>query len=285
MHFNWSRYEEIPTERRNTLQIFITTDCNCKCEGCFARKVMGYDPDYISIDEYKQAIKNFISKDGKQINLLGGEPLLHPNIKKILSINKKYNLKTTIYTNGYNIDKFDIEDFEYAKIRISFYSYDGILKAVTSLPSTNIPFDACFMVSDKTTYDDLLKSAYYLEENYNCSTFFISSIRELDNKFKDFFKDTDLTMPILDYKQIVHSFLNYYRGNMDIHISKRGVFESTKCVAGNKCRFANYFIGGKVIQCPYDIVNLKYQENYEFNKRFCKHNNTCLMSKIILRKR
>ena len=92
-------------------------------------------------------------------------------------------------------------------------------------------------------------------------------------------------MNLLNYKELVHNFLNAYHGNMEIHISKRGVFESTKVVAENKCHFANYFIGGKIIQCPYDIINLRFQKDYEFNKRYCQHNNSCLMSKIRLRKK
>jgi hypothetical protein len=71
---------------------------------------------------------------------------------------------------------------------------------------------------------------------------------------------------------------------MEIHISKRGVFESTKTLPDTKCRFSNQFIGGKVIQCPYDIVNMKFQTDYNFGTRDCQHNSTCLMSKIILRR-
>ncbi|PIT88468.1 MAG: hypothetical protein COU29_01650 [Candidatus Magasanikbacteria bacterium CG10_big_fil_rev_8_21_14_0_10_36_32] len=71
---------------------------------------------------------------------------------------------------------------------------------------------------------------------------------------------------------------------MEIHVSKRGVFESTKTIAENKCRFANYFIGGQIIQCPYDVVNLKFQKDYTFNTRHCQQSNTCLMSKVVFKK-
>ena len=141
------------------------------------------------------------------------------------------------------------------------------------------------MVSRNTTAEELIESANYIEENYNSKVFFISSIRELDNLRKEFFDDTDLTMNLLNYKEIVHKFLQFYKGGMEIHISKRGVFESTKTLAEHKCRFANYFIGGKIIQCPYDAVNLKFQKDYQFNSRNCQQNNTCLMSKIILKRK
>ena len=92
-------------------------------------------------------------------------------------------------------------------------------------------------------------------------------------------------MPVLKYKELIHNFLERYSGNMEIHVSKRGVFESTKTLPDNKCKFANYFIGGKIIQCPYDVVNLKFQNDYEFGKRNCQQNNTCLMSKVIYKRK
>ena len=137
------------------------------------------------------------------------------------------------------------------------------------------------MISKDTTLKDLLETANYAESKFNCNVFFISSIRELDNKRNEFFDDTDITMNLIRYKELVCQFLNKYNGKMEIHISKRGMFESTKTMAENRCRFANYFIGGKIVQCPYDVVNCRFQNDYTFNKRHCQHNNTCLMSKIV----
>lgn len=285
MKFYWNKYEELPLERRNTLQVFITNNCNLRCTGCFARNILGNESNEISLDEYGKIIDDFISKGGMQVNLLGGEPLIHSKLKEIIAINKDNKLKTTIYTNGYFIDKITKNDLNGAKLRVSIYNYEYGIKSAKRLPKTDLPLDANFMVSKGTTLEELLSTAEYLENNYRCKTFFISSIRELDNPRQEFFDDTHLTMPVIQYKELVHNFLAKYNGNMDIHVSKRGVFESTTTLPDNKCRFANYFIGGKVIQCPYDVVNKKFQEDYSFGKRHCQQNNTCLMSKIIYRKK
>jgi hypothetical protein len=141
------------------------------------------------------------------------------------------------------------------------------------------------MVSADTTVEELLLTAIEVERDFKCKVFFISSLRELDNPRQEFFDDTKMTMPVMEYKELVHTFLNDYEGDMEIHVSKRGVFESTTSVAEHKCRFANYVIGGKIVQCPYDLVNLKFQEDYEFNKRDCQHNNSCLMSKVIYQRK
>jgi MoaA/NifB/PqqE/SkfB family radical SAM enzyme len=282
MKFPWDKYEELPLSRRNTLQVFITNACNLKCEGCFARNIIKEDNQHIDIEEYRAVVDKFIKKQGKQINLLGGEPLLHPKLNEILEINKSSDLKTTIYTNGYFLDQYGQEDLKGAKLRVSIYGSNGN-KGAYNLPKSDLVFDANFMVSVNTTLEELLTSADYVEKKYNCDTFFISSIRELDNPRKEFFDDTKITMPVLKYKELIHNFLDKYEGNMEIQVSKRGVFESTKTIADNKCRFANYFIGGKIIQCPYDVVNLKFQRDYDFEKRNCQQNSSCLMSKIILK--
>jgi len=292
MKFPWNKYEELTAQRCNTLQMFITNICNLRCKGCFARNAMKSDVDVIPIDEYEKAIKRFLTKGGEKVNLLGGEPTLHPFLKELIEINRNNRLRTTIYTNGGNLDKWN-EDFFYecfkdVTIRLSLYSMLGSTKSFKSskkLGEKGFPIEICFMVSNSTTEEELLGTAIEVEKNFNCKVFFISSLRELDNPRKEFFDDTSITMPVIRYKELVHNFLTDYDGNMEIHISTRGVFRSTTVIAENTCRFANYIIGGKIVQCPYDLVNLKYQDDYEFGKRFCQHNSTCLMSKVIYRKK
>lgn len=282
MKFPWYKYEECKVNRINTLQIFITNDCNLRCTGCFARNIMGDKKNYMEIEEYKEIIKKAKEKGCQRITLIGGEPLKHPYLREMIYENNLLEFKTTIYTNGYFLDTYTKRDFQGAKLRISLYCKSGKLKSLDHLPETTIPFDICFMVSRTTTVDELIETANFVETKHNCKVFFISSLRELDNPNQEFFEDTDLTMPVMEYKKLVHNFLEQYQGAMEIHISKRGVFESIVNQNGNKCKFANYSIGGKIIQCPYDIVNQKYQPDYEFDKRYCQHNNSCLMTKIKL---
>lgn len=285
MKFPWDKYIELPLSSRNTLQIFITNRCNCVCNGCFARNVMVDDQD-ISLSEYRTAIATAVSKGVKQINLLGGEPFLHPQIYDLIEINNCTNLKTTIYTNGTLLHKIDVDRLGEAKLRVSIYSLEGS-KGINLLPGydSRLTFDANFMIHSETTVDEMLEVARVAEEVHCCKVFFIFSMRELENSEKEFFCDNQYTGSILGYKKIVHSFLTQYPGNMDIHVSKRGVFESTTSIPRNRCCFANYFIGGKIIQCPYDVVNTAYQQDYDFDVRNCQHNTTCLMSKVIYRKK
>lgn len=285
MKFPWHKYEELPLERRNTLQVFITNECNLRCKGCFARYVMKDGNKYMDFEEYEKVVSRFLDKRGKQINIMGGEPLMHPMLEDFLTLNQEKGIKTTIYTNGYFMNRYSERQFHGAKLRVSVYCQEGKVKSVEKLPRTDTEFDPNFMVTKNSKVEELLESAEYLERNFNSKVFFIFSMRELDNPRQEFFDDTENTMPVIEYKELVHNFMTRYKGNMDIHVSKRGVFESTKTLPDRKCRFANYFIGGKIIQCPYDIVNLKFQDDYEFGKRNCQQNNTCLMSKVIYRRK
>jgi len=286
MKFPWHKYQELPLSRRYTLQIFITNRCDLQCTGCFARKVMKDSVD-IDLDEYERAVDVFWRRGGRQINLLGGEPLLHPHLEAMLIYNQKLGLKTTIYTNGRKLDGFSGEAFaKYnAKLRVSLYGTFHPGKGIHNVMDAQVPFDANFMVSRTTTVEDMLSTAESVESTGMCKVFFISSLRELDNPRKEFFDDTDLTMPVIEYKELVHQFMWQYEGDMDIHVSKRGVFESTKTLPDCHCNFANYIIGGKIIQCPYDLVNEVYCRDYTLGKRPCHHNSTCLMSKVVYRRK
>jgi len=287
MRFPWDRYEELPLSKRNTLQIFITNKCNLKCDGCFARNIMAENDEDLSISEYRIAIRNGIAREVKQINILGGEPLLHSKLDSMCLFNRRHELKTTIYTNGIRLEKYDIKYFHDAKLRVSLDSFMRTQKSCTKLLGKGwIQYiDANFMTTTKTSADELVASAKLLEA-YGCKVFFIFNKQELENEEQEFFNsDDESILSVLEYKKLVHEFLEMYDGDMEIHISKRGVFESTLSLPHNKCKFANYFIGGKIIQCPYDVVNLKYQDDYEFDSRYCQQNSTCLMSKIIVKRK
>ena len=283
MKFPWNKYEELSVQKRKTIQIFITNDCNLRCDGCFARNIIDGDKSNMSLDEYKSIVTQAVLKGARRITLIGGEPLKHPEIREMIKFNNSLpmvGIKTTIYTNGYYLDDYTEEDLGGATLRISLYCKSGSVKSAEHLPKTDFPIDICFMVSSTTTAEEVVETANYIEDNFKCKVFFISSLRELENPNQEFFEDTELTMPVMEYKQLVHNFLDLYTGNMEIHISKRGVFESTMNLPVHKCNFSNYFIGGKIIQCPFDIVNKKFQKDYEFGTRDCQHNSTCLMSKI-----
>ena len=79
----------------------ITNACNFTCPHCrsFA--------DIIAIDEHleEKIIKEIITAEVLNINLSGGEPLLHPRIAKLVSIFSANGLNVEIATNGWHYEE------------------------------------------------------------------------------------------------------------------------------------------------------------------------------------
>lgn len=280
MYFPWDKWEEVPVKYRPTVQIFVTDRCNHSCPDCFARYAMAERID-MSVERFKQELDRAGNKGAKQVNLLGGEPTLHPDINEILdyAVGK---MKTTLYTNGAGLSKVDVTG---VTVRLSIRNVDEISKIKVREPDRYLDItDYTYMVSKHTTLNEVLAVAKVVEARGE-KTFFISSIRELDNPDREFFADTDNTMPVIEYKGLVHEFLREYDGQMRIHVSKRGVFESTLRGGKNRCLFANVLSDGRIVRCPYDIVNMKIEDDYCFGDRYCKQNSTCLMDKVVYRRR
>jgi len=79
------------------IYIEITNKCNLKCKFC---------PDtnrkkkFMSVEKFEHVIKK-VHKYTELVCLhVKGEPLLHPQLKEILQVLDKYNLKANITTNG-----------------------------------------------------------------------------------------------------------------------------------------------------------------------------------------
>lgn len=86
----------------------LTSICNLQCDYCFARDTFSQGQPTIPIDTFRKIV-SFITKYGEQhIGLIGGEPLLHPQFDKIVSIALENNDPGNImlFTNGIMIDKY-----------------------------------------------------------------------------------------------------------------------------------------------------------------------------------
>lgn len=279
LSYNKSRWKETFSEPFNTLQVFITNKCNMKCKACFYAYKLGKGE--INFEVYKKALSKYVNQIDKVI-LLGGEPTLYKDINRVIDLNTRLDLKTTVYTNGSNIKILEKADLSRTKIRIGVYGAKLSEKPLAKVPKTNLPVTIVYMLR-KNNVKELMKTAKMAEKRFNCQGFYISSIRDIAIT-QDYWKDTKETLPLDEYFEIVQKFINDYDGNIEkIHIARRGLI-ATKNKPIKKCRFGNIFPDGKKIICPLDISKKIYTNKLKFNKRFCNKNKECILQKMVLRR-
>lgn len=86
--------------------IMINENCNQKCSYCFAAEFVNLHKNDISFVNFKKAVEFILTESDKtrrgKIGLIGGEPLMHPQIDTFLDylIERKDIEHVTIYTNG-----------------------------------------------------------------------------------------------------------------------------------------------------------------------------------------
>lgn len=86
----------------------IVHHCNLNCKGCDHCAPIA-EEEYVELKQYKNDLKQ-LKKHFDVVNsfaIMGGEPLLHPNLQEIMKISRKIlkNTYITICTNGIELEK------------------------------------------------------------------------------------------------------------------------------------------------------------------------------------
>lgn len=92
------------SKKKSKLYIEITSNCNLKCKHCFNNS--GNETNYLAFDNIIQIYQIIKKKklDISEIILSGGEPTLHPELSKILTVfAAQYPVK--LLSNGANFDQ------------------------------------------------------------------------------------------------------------------------------------------------------------------------------------
>lgn len=101
------------------LETEITEYCNLNCKGCADFSNLAKEKKYYSIDEYKKDLSRLAQLFSNifKIRLMGGEPLLNPDLSKYVIITKEIFPETDlrIVTNGLLIDTLSIETLQIIK--------------------------------------------------------------------------------------------------------------------------------------------------------------------------
>lgn len=97
-------------------EVHLTEHCNLNCKGCFHFSSIA-EESFLDVNDYTKVIErlSFLYK-GKmeKIILLGGEPLLHPEIERIIDVTREMFSEgiLSIVTNGILLPKMDAHFWE-----------------------------------------------------------------------------------------------------------------------------------------------------------------------------
>ena len=86
-----------------SVNLHITPACNYECKFCFAH--FSNANTLLRFDEWSQIIQLLHDHGTQKVTFVGGEPLLHPDLSKLLKFSHSLGLTTTIVTNGSLITK------------------------------------------------------------------------------------------------------------------------------------------------------------------------------------
>lgn len=93
--------------KKQFIDIHITDHCNLNCKGCghFSSVSQPYDMSLEEMEIACKKLKPILHKFFNSIHLMGGEPLLHPEVEGIMSLVRNYFPETEIQliTNGIKI--------------------------------------------------------------------------------------------------------------------------------------------------------------------------------------
>ena len=109
-------------KKYNNWRFLVTSTCNSNCFFCH-RDGAGTKESFLDF----QFFKNISEKYGKQtskVRFAGGEPLLHPDIFKMVEIALYLTSDVSVGTNGLLLSKYikQIRDSKLQKITVSLYS-------------------------------------------------------------------------------------------------------------------------------------------------------------------
>lgn len=90
--------------------IAINNYCNLKCPYCFADDMNLMPNISMSIEDYNKVTDFILKNPIDNINIIGGEPTLHPQFKQILEITKEKTIMSLnpsiLFTNGIELEQY-----------------------------------------------------------------------------------------------------------------------------------------------------------------------------------
>lgn len=277
-----------------SLLLFITGKCNLKCKNCFS--VSTRNSVEMTLDQVKKILD--INTEFSKIDLMGGEPLLHQDISKIIKEIKIRNKQPSIYTNGIKLNKLSLEDMP-IRVCISFHEIESsnpsrkplkpIMRNLFEFARKGNKIKLVFLM-DKYNSDRALEIVKYVDENMKFVDKLTIGLMRYEN---DYWNDNkDGVLPFELYAKNVQKIIDHYNGRLCLDIFLKGVleFEGDPGNLPNRVnRFKCIFQDLTYSDCLYNACDEKHpklEDSLKVPESFCKCKHTgkekCLADKVRL---
>jgi len=108
-----------------SVMFYITDNCQCKCKHCYNTRYYNKDiSKKIGIEDIKKVVIDSRKLGAININFVGGEPLLHPNICEAISFSVKKGMVVNVLTNGKLLNLANIKKYKRLGVQTFFVSLD-----------------------------------------------------------------------------------------------------------------------------------------------------------------
>ncbi|MBT7903469.1 radical SAM protein [Candidatus Woesearchaeota archaeon] len=153
-------------------QIFISKECNRGCNYCLAKHVLKNN-QHINFNEFKFYFDNFIANKFNRINLLGGEPTNHPELKQIIDyiLNFKEDFEILITTNGLFHQRLFEKYSNMKNFKFNFHcahnekEFNIIFNNIKLLKEKNAEIALTAVIHDQTDEQEIIKHIQNIKPN------------------------------------------------------------------------------------------------------------------------
>jgi MoaA/NifB/PqqE/SkfB family radical SAM enzyme len=122
--------------------LWVGLHCNVRCKFCYDENVPAAQKEWVPLDQIEQAFEKFGRVYGNEyVDLMGGEPTLHPKINEIVRGARRAGLKPTIITHGMGLERVDaVREFKAAGIHdflVSIHAVGDLANSIHGAGSDN----------------------------------------------------------------------------------------------------------------------------------------------------
>ena len=278
-----------------SLLLFITGRCNLHCTNCFS--VYTRSSVELSLEQVERILS--ANPSYSRVDLMGGEPLLYPNIPSLLRLLRDRNKRVSIYTNGILLPTL-FEEPSPLRVCVSFHeitSKDPSRKPLVSVTDNLERF--CWIDGNNLTLVFLMDQQHvtrameiidYIDYQMPFVNKLTVGLMRYEN---DYWNDNcPGVLPFADYAKAVQRIVDAYNGRLNLDIFLKGVLDfpgdSGSC-PHRVNRFQCVFQDMTYSDCLYNACDpthpmLNPSCRLPQSRSICKHTGTqqCLADKVRL---